>query len=346
MASPKDKLSISMEELGLYASYSEEDARYDQYIAEQKEKLGRKPRSKKESTEIEESLPEQQSFEVDYYDLFFREVWMRGGGVSPRDEVSSAELDIIDDVILDFDFNDVDGALDTFQDRVETDVVLVAERFPQRVAAVQTQRRCILGVDAVLGRAAGMAAAAFIGEDLGDNAVKAVLAGKVVIVVVVRVDHQRQIHAVEIAAAHEFRLAAQVFDLSLVDESLAELQLDHLFRRDQHKTDLAAETVQCAGLFESRCDADHLRALAVVTAAVRHAVDGFRVIRDVQRIQFAHDGQAGTGSSCVDVYIESGNIPRFHRLIPVGAEFLQQIRVRLPLGVAYFRMLPDPALRV
>ena len=112
MASPKDKLSISMEELGLHASYSEEDARYDQYIAEQKEKLGRKPRSKKGSTEIEESLPEQQSFEVDYYDLFFREVWMRGGGVSPRDEVSSAELDIIDDVILDFDFNDVDGALD------------------------------------------------------------------------------------------------------------------------------------------------------------------------------------------------------------------------------------------
>ena len=229
---------------------------------------------------------------------------------------------------------------------METDVVLVAERFPQRVAAVQTQRRCILGVDAVLGGAAGMAAAAFIGEDLGDDAVKAVLAGKVVIVVVVRVDHQRQIHSVEIAPAHEFRLTAQVFDLSLVDESLAEFQLDHLFRRDQHKTDLAAETVQSAGLGQGCGDADHLRALAVVTAAVRHAVDGFRVIRDVQRIQFAHDGQAGTGSSCVDVYIESGNIPRFHRLIPVGAEFLQQIRVRLPLGVAYFRMLPDPALRV
>ena len=158
--------------------------------------------------------------------------------------------------------------------------------------------------------------------------------------------HQRQIDAVEITPAHEFGLAAEIFDLSFVDQPLAELQLDHLLRRDQQQPDPAAQTVQGAGFLQGRRNAHHLRALAVVAAAVGHAVDGFGMVRDVQRVQLAHNGQRRSGTAGIEVYIKPRYVTRFDGRIPVTLEFLKKISICLPFGIPCLRMLPDPTFRI
>ena len=150
------------------------------------------------------------------------------------------------------------------------------------------------------------------------------------------------IHAVHVAAVHEFHLAAHVADDALAAQLIAEFDLDQLLGGHGHQTDGAAEAVQCAGFLQGQSDADQRSALGVMTAGVGAAVDGFGMVGRGEGVQLSHDEHLGAGTAGVNVGIEAGDVSGLGQLIAGLGEDIRQILVGLPLFETAFGVLPDP----
>ena len=83
-----------------------------------------------------------------------------------------------------------------------------------------------------------------------------------------------------------------------------------------------------------------------MSAAVGHSVYGFRMVRDVEGIQFTEDRYLWSWFSCLNIGVKARNVSGFDECVSKCLVFLYEIVVGLPLGVAGLRMGPDPALRV
>ena len=83
-----------------------------------------------------------------------------------------------------------------------------------------------------------------------------------------------------------------------------------------------------------------------MSAAVGHSIYGFRMVRDVEGIQFTEDRYLRARFSCLNISVEARNVSCFDECVSKCLVFLCEIVMSLPLGVAGLRMSPDPALRV
>lgn len=84
--------------------------------------------------------------------------------------------------------------------------------------------------------------------------------------------------------------------------------------------------------------------LGVVPATMRHAVYGFGMVCDIQRVQLAHDAQFGARFAGFNVGIKAGNVSRAVQRIAQRREFFRQVFMGLPFGVAGLGVRPKPAL--
>ena len=101
------------------------------------------------------------------------------------------------------------------------------------------------------------------------------------------VHHQGEVHAIEIAPVQKFHFAAQIVDHAFFPQFFAEGQLDHFFRGHGHQPDAAAKAIKRAWRLERGGHAQQSGSLGVVPAAMRHAVYGFGMVCDIQRVQLA-----------------------------------------------------------
>ena len=83
-----------------------------------------------------------------------------------------------------------------------------------------------------------------------------------------------------------------------------------------------------------------------MSAAVGHSVYGFRMVRDIEGIQFTEDRYLWSRFSCLNIGVKARNVSGFDECVSKCLVFLCEIVVGLPLGVAGLRMSPDPALCV
>ena len=123
------------------------------------------------------------------------------------------------DIAFHFDFagDGVDHGAAGGDDGMEADVVGIGEGLAEAVGCLHTAVGGVQGVDAVVGRAAGVGGLAAEHGLLDHAAVAA--AGAAELGPDAGVDHKGQIHTVEIAAVEELRLAAQILDLALLDKT-------------------------------------------------------------------------------------------------------------------------------
>ena len=77
---------------------------------------------------------------------------------------------------------------------------------------------------------------------------------------------------------------------------------------------------------------------------MRHAVHGFGMVCDVQRVQLAHDAQLGPGFAGFNVGIKAGNVSRAVQRIAQRRELFRQVFMGFPFGVAGLGVRPKPAL--
>ena len=158
------------------------------------------------------------------------------------------------------------------------------------------------------------------------------------------VHHHRQIYAVQIASVNEFGFAAVKMDHALFPKSLAERKLNEFFSGNHHEADPAGQSVQRPRSRKTRGNTQKTCRLAVVTAGMRHAVHGLRMVALIQRVQFRHDAERRAGTAGVDIRIKARDVACFHKLVPQGFPFFFQIIMRLPLRKTGLGVLPDPAL--
>ena len=160
--------------------------------------------------------------------------------------------------------------------------------------------------------------------------------------------HERDIHAVKIAAVQELGLAAEIFDLALLTELGAIADLQQLLRRNRHEPNAAAKPVKHPRLLKRRRNAEQRRALRIVAARMHRA--GHRIAlgmrRTDNRIQLAEHHNLRPRPSGINHRIKSGNPLRHRQLIPQLPELLRHISTGLDLLEPCLRMLPDPPLRV
>ena len=228
---------------------------------------------------------------------------------------------------------------------METDIVLLLKCFTKVVAGLQTQHSCILSIYAQMGSAACVRALALELDGLSHAAVGAVAAAEIKVVAhIAAVDHHSDVAAVENAAVHELYLTAVILDDALLAETFSELELDHFLSGNSDQTDRTGEAVECAGLCQSSGDTQKCRYLAVVAAAVCHAVDRFGMVSDIKSVQLAEDGQLGAGLACFNVYPEAGDVAGEVQLIAEGLELLYEVVMSFPLGVTCLGMSPEPSL--
>ena len=152
---------------------------------------------------------------------------------------------------------------------MEADVVAVLEGFPERIAGIEAQHGRIFGVDALVRGTGRMRCSARIGEGLRQAAVVRVIAAEIQFLILGSgMHHEAEVDVVEIAAVHEFRLAADEVDDAFLTEFLAERQLDHFLRRNHHETDLSGKAVKRVFARKTRRDAEHGRTLCAMPAGM------------------------------------------------------------------------------
>ena len=236
---------------------------------------------------------------------------------------------------------------------METDQILFLECFTQVVDCLQAEHRRILGIDASVRGTARMSGLAFISDRFCHASVGAVMAGEVIRFTFTgrcAMYHHGKIDAVEDASVHELDLAAHVADHALLSQILTECQLDHFFSRYRDQTDRSAESFKSSRFLQRSRNAQQRSSLAVMAAAVRHAVDGFRMVRNIQRIQLTEDRKRRSGSACCDICVEARNVSESldlsgkNKLITQFLEFLNKVIMCLPFREACLRMCPEPAL--
>ena len=223
-------------------------------------------------------------------------------------------------------------------------VVVVGESFAQSVDRVQRQSGGVQRVYAVLRTSARVRSHAVIGEAFLNIAVTAGVYVEKILHAGTRMEHERHVRAVEIAAVEEFVLAAVVADSARFPQFLAEVRLNFFFGGYGAQPYRAAHGIGYAPFFERERNADHSRALSVMPARVRVAVDRREVVGNVQSVQFAQYEYFRTGLARVDVGVKTGNIACFNKRIARFLENIFEISRGLPLPIARFRVRPDVAL--
>ena len=223
-------------------------------------------------------------------------------------------------------------------------MIVIHEGLPEGVDGLEAQGSGIQSVDTLLGAAAGMGCLAFIDDILGHTAVGALTAGEGTLLPDAGMEHKGNIAAIHVAPVHEFHLAAQVMDDTLVPERITEADFNELFGGNRHQTDGTAETIQGAGLLQSQGDTHQACTLGVMTAGVGAAIPGFGMGGSHQSVQFAQDQDLGAGLAGVDIGVEAGDISCVGQGVASLFKNLGQVSAGIPLFEAGFRMLPNVAL--
>ena len=194
-------------------------------------------------------------------------------------------------------------------DRMHPDDVLVAEGLAQRVDSHQADHRSAQGIDPFVGGAGGMGLLADILYGHADKSVAGLAqadpSGRRVLV---GVDHHRDVDVIELAPRHQFLLAAEIADLPLFAQLLAERDFHIFFRRRGHKGDVAGQRIGNAGQFQPERRAQHRAELQIVAAGVRRAGFGIgrRAVRADHRVQLADYGDIGAGSARLQLGLNTG----------------------------------------
>ena len=161
-------------------------------------------------------------------------------------------------------------------DRMDPDVVLVAKGLAHRVDAGQRHARRGQRIDALVGRATGVAGATKESDELGHHAIVGAAHGQVAILRPRgRVDHHRGIHVVECAQADHLGLAAQELELALRPETRAALRARRTPRRARRSMRPGPRARE--PLRAGRGRAEHHRQLRIVAAGVHGARAGIPV---------------------------------------------------------------------
>ena len=206
------------------------------------------------------------------------------------------------------DIHEVAAARD---DRVDAHAVIVREGLAIGVDRHQADHRGVERVDAQVRRDAGVGGVAGVADQFADEAVVRPREGELRAGAVLRaaVHHDRDVHIIELAEAHQLALAAEELQLPLLLEAGAVVDLDILLGGDGEEDQFAGEVVNRAALDDARRGGEHPGDLAVVAAAVRRAGlrVGVRVIEDDDAVQFAHDADRRAGPPAVEHRLDAGD---------------------------------------
>ena len=177
-------------------------------------------------------------------------------------------------------------------------------------------------------------------DGLNENAVAALMAVERNVLAIAGMEHERDIHAVHIAAAHEFVLAAIVFDRALPTKRFAKSNLDALLRGHCHQANGAGKPVQRAGLLQRKRDSRHRGALSVMPAGMGAAIHGGEVIGSNERVELAENQHLWSRNAGINIGIKAGNIVGRNHGIARGFEHILKKFRAFPFAIACFRMRP------
>ena len=205
----------------------------------------------------------------------------------------------------------------------------------------QRQGRGVQGVDAQVGRTAGMSAAADEPDALGYGPVVGAADAKVLVAAVAGgVHHHRQVDVVELAKPDHLRFAAEKFNLALLPQPVPVFDFDVFLGGDSHEHQAAAEGGEHVRLHQGHGGPQHHGYLAMVPAGVGRSRlrVGMGVLVHDQRVQLSQDGQGGACRASNQVGADPGDgQPRPERNAHLGEGPGHQV---CSLGLA------EPRLRV
>ena len=219
--------------------------------------------------------------------------------------------------------------------------VLVLEGLALGVYGHEAEHRGVEGVDALVGRAAGVRLLPYVVDHLAHEAVVAAADAQLLLYLAVRVAADADVDVLHVAEADELLLATEELELLLLPEVVPVVDLEVLLGGDGEEGDVAVEFAH--DVVEAEASAEHRRHLGVVTAAVGCAGDGVAlgVVGDADRVELTDDADDGPLPLLLEVRLRA----RDPYLGLVGPAHLLVLLLRelggLPLLEAELGLLPD-----
>ena len=169
--------------------------------------------------------------------------------------------------------------------------VVFAETFADGIDAHHAHHGGVERIDTLVGRARSVSRTSAIGHKLSDKAIAATaqIIEAMRIVCDVGVHLHGDINAVESAFGNQLLLAAEITQVTLFTQAVAEVNFDILFSRNSKEHQVAVEFVHDAGVLKGHADGEHIGKLHVVTAAVRRPGFGIgmRMVAADDGVKFA-----------------------------------------------------------